>query len=80
MKRVEFDKAVKMAQEGTYDANQDDSVLHGCGLPGFVPVTITLDVAAKFLAWHCICLNGSVDCEQLTEMRAISRKKWIICN
>lgn len=78
MTKNQFDLATKMAQEGTY-ADVDDSILHGCGLPGFAPVTITLDVAAKFIAWHCVMLNGQVDCEALTEMRNISRKRWLCC-
>jgi hypothetical protein len=79
MTKVQFDNAVVMAQEGTY-ADVDDSVLFGCGLADFKPVTITLDVAAKFIAWHCINLDGTINCEELTEMRNISRKRWLVCS
>ena len=79
MTKVQFDRATKMAQEGTYK-DVDDSVLYGCGLAGFKPATITIDVAAKFIAWHCVMLNGQIDCEALTEMRSLSRRNWFVCD
>ena len=77
MTTQQFKQAANMAIEGNY-ADVDDSVLHGCGLAGFIRATITMDVAAKFIAWHCVQLNGQFDCEALTEMRNISRKKWVV--
>ena len=79
MTKVQFDKAVKMAQSGRFDKNVDDTILDGCGLPGFKPVTVTIDVAAKFIAWQCVCFNGSIDSDALNECREISRKRWLVC-
>lgn len=79
MTKNQFDAAVKMASEGTF-GDADDTVLHGCGLPDFKPVTVTLAAAARFIAWHCQCLNGSFDSEALNDMRNISRKKWLVCS
>lgn len=80
MTKQQFDAAVKMAQEGSFDENADDSILDGCALPGFQPVTVTLDAAARCIAWHCVCLNGSIDSEALNEIRNISRRKWLVCS
>lgn len=78
MTRQEFSQAVKMVEERTIPDNVDDSILYGCGLPGFKPVTVSLAAAAKFIAWHARCLNGQWDSEALNEMREVSRKKWLI--
>lgn len=79
MTKTQFDTAVKMAQEGTFK-DADDTVLYGCGLAGFKPVTVTLDAAARFIAYHCLQFNGTMDSEALNEMRSISRKKWLVCS
>ena len=47
--------------------------------PGFKPATVTLEAAAKFIAWHCLQLNGQFDGQALNELRALSRKHWLIC-
>jgi len=79
MNKAQFDTAVKMAKEGTY-GDVDDSILDGCGLPGFKPVTITIEAAARFIAWQCLCLNGQFDQEALNEVREISRHRWLVCS
>lgn len=80
MTKTQFDAAVAIARSKVDLTNVDDSILDGCGLPGFVPVTITLEVAAKCIRWHAVCLNGQMDSEALTEMRNISRKRWLVCS
>jgi hypothetical protein len=78
MTKAQFDAATKMAKEGTY-GDVDDTILDGCGLPDFKPVTVSIDAAARFIAWQCLCLNGQFDQEALNEMREISRRKWLVC-
>lgn len=79
MTKQQFDAALKLAQSNKDLTGVDDSILDGCGLPNFQPVTITLGTAAKFLRWHVITLTGGVDSLALNEMRSISRKRWLVC-
>jgi hypothetical protein len=78
MTKQQFDKAVALATSQEDLSAHDDNVLHGCGLPDFRPVTVTLAACARFIRWHCVCLNGTVDSEALNDMRAISRKRWLV--
>lgn len=78
MTTQQFSQALQIAQSKEDLSLVDDLILDGCGLPGFQPVTVTLKAAARFIRWQCICLNGQVDSEALNEMRAISRRKWIV--
>jgi len=77
MTRQQFDKAMQIAKSTNLE-NVDDSILDGSGLPGFKPVTVTLQAAAKFIKWHCMYLNGQWGSEELNEMREISKKRWLI--
>lgn len=79
MTKDQFNAAVAIAQSKVDLSNVDDTVLDGCGLPGFVPVTVSLEACAKCIRWHAICLNGQIDSEALNEMRNISRKRWLVC-
>jgi hypothetical protein len=76
----QFDAAVALATSEVDLSHADDTALHGCGLPGFKPATCTLAAAARFIRWHCVNLNGSVDGEALNEMRELSRKRWLVCD
>jgi len=78
MTKQQFSDAVAIAQSETDLTTVDDTILYGCGLPDFKAVTVTLEAAAKFIRWHCMMLNGSMDSEALNEMRNISRKKWMV--
>lgn len=78
MTKQQFDKAVALATSEVDLSHADDTILHGCGLPEFRPVTCTLEAAARFIRWHCVCLNGTTDSEALNEMRNISRKRWLV--
>lgn len=79
MNKKQFDSAVALAKSDTDLSLVDDSSLYGCALPDFKPVTITLEMAAKFIRWHCVQLNGQFDGEALNEMRNLSRKRWLVC-
>ncbi len=76
MTKQQFDLAVALAR-----SDKDlDTILDGCGLKDFQPVTITLEVAAKFIRWQCFYLNGQICPEELNETRNISKKKWLVCS
>lgn len=79
MTKRQFDQAVDLARSNADLSGASTGILAGCALPGFQPVTITLEAAAQFIRWHCICLDGSVDGEALNDMRHISRRKWLVC-
>lgn len=79
MRKDQFDAAVQMIRDRKDLSNVDDTIMDGCGLPGFKPVTITLEMAAKFIAWQCVQLNGQFDAKALDECREISRKRWLVC-
>jgi hypothetical protein len=78
MTKQQFDKAVSIARSNVSLDNVDDTILDGCALPDFKPVTVTLEATARFIRWHCCQLNGQIDSEALNEMRNISRKKWLV--
>ncbi len=79
MTKDQFDSAVKMIRDGKDVQGADDTPLWGCLLPDFKPATVTLEGAARFIAWHALQLNGQFDGEALNEMRNVSRRKWLIC-
>lgn len=78
MTKQQFDKAVTLARSSEDLSKHDDTVLHGCALAGFTPATCTLQASARFIRWHAINLDGSVDSEALNDLRAISRKRWLV--
>jgi len=78
MTKQQFDKAVTIARSDADLSAVDDTILDGCGLKDFKPVTVVMEACAKFIRWHCITLAGGIDAEALNEMREISRKKWLV--
>lgn len=47
----------------------DDSILHGCALPDFTPVSVSVEVAAIFLRRHAMQLNGEWDMLAVNEVK-----------
>lgn len=80
MTKAQFDEAVRIARSKVDLSDVSDDILLGCGLPSFKPVTITLEMAAKFIRWQSCLLNGGIDAEALNECRTISRRKWLVCS
>lgn len=77
--KAEQMRDVCLIAEGGQDLSEvDDSVLHGCALPGFKPVYATLEACAKLLRWQCLCLNGQWDSEAFNELCGIFRRKVTI--
>lgn len=78
MTKNEFSAAVKLAKNFDIDLSMhDDTVLFGCGLPGFTTVHVTVEQVAKFVRYQCACLNGSFDGEELNNCAEIARKKFL---
>jgi len=79
MTLAQFQTACKAAQNPTLDLSAtDDTMLFGCGLPGFKPVHTTLAAVAKLIRWQAIRFNGQWDAEALNEIATIGRKKFLI--
>lgn len=76
MNKSEFQRAFDHANDKTQDfTGVDTSILHGCGLRGFQPVTVTMHVFAAFLRGQAIQMNGEWDATALNECREIARYK-----
>jgi len=73
MTKREFDHCFQLADSDRDFSDADDSVLHGCGLPGFQRVTAEPVAVAKFLRWHCLNLNGTWDSSALNDFRSLFR-------
>lgn len=78
MTKDQFSAALAIAKSKVDLSNVDDTILDGCGLPDFKPVTVSLEACAKCIRWHAFCLNGQIDSEALNDMRNWSRKRWLV--
>lgn len=79
MTLAQFQIAFKAAQNPTLDLSAtDDSMLYGCGLPGFKPVHTTIAAVAKLIRWQARQFNGEWNAEALNEVATIGRKKFMI--
>ena len=75
MTKPEFQAAYSLAVSGVDLSAHDDTILDGCALAGFSPVTATVEAVARFLRWHVCQFNGGVDHEMLTDLRNCFRRK-----
>lgn len=78
MTREQFTAALTIARSNQNLEAFDDLILHGCGVPDFKPVTVVIEVAARFLRWQCVTLCGGIDNDELENMRNIFRTKVLI--
>ena len=79
MTSQQVSQALTLARSEGFDSTGiDDSVLHGCALPGFKQVTTTIEVVAKFLAWHVFLINGNVDSEALNDLSNVLRHRVLV--
>lgn len=78
MTKSEFAAAVTIAKSDKDLSATDDSVLFGCGLPGFQPVHVTLDMVAKFVRWQALQMNGAFDAAALNECAHIARRRFVV--
>lgn len=76
MNKSEFQRAFELANDKTQDfTGVDMSMLDGCGLRGFQPVTVTIRTFAAFLRWQALGFGGEWNDADLTECREIARHK-----
>ena len=59
MNKVEFAKALKIAQTEENLLQVDNSILYGCALSGFVPVYCSILQVAALIKWQAAYFNGS---------------------
>ena len=79
MKLSQFSQAAKIAADLSIDlSDEDDSILFGCGLPGFKPVYVTLRQVAKFIRWQTLCFNGAIDTNEMQECARIAKKSFLV--
>jgi hypothetical protein len=78
MNKIEFSKAVKIAQSDVSLSDVDDRHHYGYGLEGFEPVATSIEAVAKTLRWNCSRFNGNWDWEETTEMFDYKRKFIIL--
>lgn len=74
MTKQELSKAVKIARSNTDLSGVNVSLFDGCAIPGFTPITVTLDMLAAFLRYHIVCLDGSIDAQELDDIASYGRR------
>ena len=57
---------------------EDLSIFEGYALPGFKPVTCTIEALAMLIRWQCVCLDGSIDATELNELAHIARHRFTV--
>lgn len=67
MTKIEFKLALTLAKSGNYALDADISALCGFGLPDFKPVSVSLDCAARCVAWQAACMDGTWDEANISE-------------
>ena len=78
MKATDLDMALAIARSDT-DLNVADlSLFDRFGLPGFRPVTCTVEALAMLVRWQCVCFDGSVDSEALQEIAECGRHRFTV--
>jgi hypothetical protein len=78
MNKHEAKAAFQIACSDVDLSNVDNSVIFGYGLPGFIPVAVTLEMVAKEMRHHAMQLNGEWNSEALQEVINCGRRSFII--
>ena len=78
MTKQEFTKAVELATTRRVEEPTDLSIFAGFGLPGFLPVYVTLDRVAALISWQAMQFNGEWDAVALNEVAHFARKRFQI--
>jgi hypothetical protein len=78
--KAEFNQVFALADSDTDLSNIDDTILDGCALRDFQPVTTTVEVCAKAMRHHALCIYRKADQSKwvdtaLTELREYWRRK-----
>lgn len=85
MNQADFKRAFALADSTADLSHVDDSILHGCALSDFQPVSATIEVVAAFLRWQALHImykeGGSRwDQEELNNLRNLFRYKVTLLN
>ena len=78
MKATDLDMALAIARSDTALNVADLSLFDGFGLPGFRPVTCTVEALAMLVRWQCVCFDGSIDSEALQEIAECGRHRFTV--
>jgi len=79
MNKPQLDEAMRIARDPNRDLLQVDlTTLEGYGLPGFKPVSVTIEMVAAMIRWQCIQLNGEIDAEEFDQLVNVFRHKVTI--
>jgi hypothetical protein len=78
MKTSDLDTALVVARSDRPLNVADLSIFDGYGLPGFKPITCTLEALAMLVRWQCICFDGSIDSEALAEIADLGRHRFMV--
>lgn len=84
MTKDEFKAAFELAHNDGIPWNTiDDSIVHGCALPDFKPVHVTLLIVARFIRWQCLYMGHKPgespwDMNEVNQCAAIARKRFTL--
>ena len=78
MKAQHLDAALAIARSDRPLNVADLTMFDGFGLPGFRPITCTLEALAMLIRWQCVRLDGSVDGEALQEIAEAGRRRFTV--
>lgn len=74
MTKQELSKALEIARSNIDLSSIDISIFSGCALPGFSPITVTLDTLAAFVRYQIMCFDGSIDVRELNDISSYGRR------
>lgn len=81
MTKAQFARAFKIAESDIDLSDIDDSILHGCALHTFKPVSTTIEVVAKMIRWQARYLDGKGwDQNELQELQHCFKKNVFLLN
>ena len=78
MKATDLETALAIARSDAPLNIADLSLFDGFGLPGFCPVTCTVEALAMLIRWQCVCFDGSIDGEALQEIATLGRHRFTV--
>ena len=80
MTKQQFSQAYQIARSNEkIDPGQEPiDVFWGFALKDFVPVYVTLKQVARLIRWQAICMDGSIDSDNLQEIAFFGKKKFLI--
>jgi hypothetical protein len=78
MKATDIDSALAIARSDAALNIEDLSLFDGFALPGFRPVTCTVEALAMLIRWQCVCFDGSIDGEALQEIATLGRHRFTV--